>query len=107
MSVSDIRGRCQPNGVADGFGAPSPGSLRSLGLQDYRTDQRKSPAENIGRASIKTRGFARQSIRSVANLDAAIAPVVAVPEALAHHAARRVGRFFDVHGAAIGRAAGG
>src|SRR5437879_13618613 len=82
----------------------SPGSLRSPGLQDR---SKKKPGRDIGRASDEDARLARQSIKSVADLDAAETPLIAVPEALANHAARRVGRFFHVHRAAIGRAAGG
>src|SRR5437879_10635225 len=82
----------------------SPGSLRSPGLQDR---SKKKPGRDIGRASDEDARLARQSIKSVADLDAAETPLIAVPEALANHAARRIGRFFHVHRAAIGRAAGG
>src|SRR5205085_11979665 len=45
-------------------------------------------------------------VRSVADLDAAIGPAVAVPEALANKAAGR-GRVFHIHRSAVGRTAGG
>src|SRR5665647_44050 len=52
------------------------------------------------------RRIERRSVRSVADLDAAEAPAVTIPEALANHAAGR-GRVFVIHRTAIGRAAGG
>ena len=100
----EIRGRCQPNRIAGAFVTPVPG-IASLARA---TGPRKEKARPRYRPGFdQDARLARQSIRSVADLDAAIAPVIAVPEALANHPARRVGRFFHVHRAAIGRAAGG
>src|ERR1700693_4841274 len=63
---------------------------------------KKSPADFPAGLSIKARG----SFRSVADLDAAEAPAVTVPEALADQAAGR-GRVFHIDRATVGRAARG
>ena len=67
----------------------------------------KNPATGGRAFKIKARWICACQSDQLQTSTRRIAPVVAVPEALANHAARRVGRFFHVHRTAVGRAAGG